>query len=283
MIVTPNMSVTNHVPDANQLTNQSKHHPVHPQVQYLKTVPQYEQRTPAWYERRKTLMTASNVAAALSIKPFASFQGDPRREAINQIVYGTFKGNVATRHGQKYEDAVRDRFDEILGTKTEEFGLLVHSDVHGKEHGLDWLGASPDGITNTGAMVEIKCPYRREIDPGEVPHHYLPQLMVQLEVCDLELAYFVEWQPSWLNKDGVEVFSIQTVQRDRAWFEKNKPLMKSFYEELMYERANYVPPPPPPKLIRDGIYDDIMHAKANATMAFLEDEDEDVGAMFLED
>lgn len=228
-------------------------------------------------------MTASNVAAALSIKPFASFQGDPRREAINQIVYGTFKGNVATRHGQKYEDAVRDRFDEILGTKTEEFGLLVHSDVHGKEHGLDWLGASPDGITNTGAMVEIKCPYRREIDPGEVPHHYLPQLMVQLEVCDLELAYFVEWQPSWLNKDGVEVFSIQTVQRDRAWFEKNKPLMKSFYEELMYERANYVPPPPPPKLIRDGIYDDIMHAKANATMAFLEDEDEDVGAMFLED
>jgi len=271
----------NHFPDTPASNISNKVLPVHPHVEYLKTVPQYEQRTAPWYERRKTLMTASNAAAALGIKPFASFQGCPRREAIMQIVYGTFKGNVATRHGQKHEDWVRDRFDEIMGTKTEEYGLLVHSDVHG-EGGLNWLGASPDGITHNGAMVEIKCPYRREIT-DEVPHHYLPQCLVQMEVCDLPICYFVEWQPAWLNKDGVEVFSIKTVERDPAWFEKNKPLLKSFYDELMYEREHYVPPPPPPKLIRDALYDDIKHAKASATLAFLEDDDEEGGAMFLDD
>lgn len=256
--------------------------PVHPHVDFLKSVPQYEQRTPAWYARRKTLMTASNAAAALFIKPFASFQGCPKREAIMQIVYGTFKGNVATRHGQKHEDWVRDRFDEIMGTHTEEFGLLVHSDVHGEETGLDWLGASPDGITNTGALVEIKCPYRREIT-DEVPHHYLPQCLVQMEVCNLPICYFVEYQPYWLNKDGQDIFSIKVVERDPIWFEKNKPLLKSFYDELMYERENYTPPPPPPKLIRDGLYDDILSAQTT-TMAFLEDDDDDYGGcMFLDD
>ena len=104
-----------------------------------------------------------------------------------------------------------------------------------------------------------------------------------MEVCDLPICYFVEWQPAWLNKDGVEVFSIKTVERDPAWFEKNKPLLKSFYDELMYEREHYVPPPPPPKLIRDALYDDIKHAKASATLAFLEDDDEEGGAMFLAD
>ena len=274
----------NQSPPSQAATTHSKQYHIHPHVEYLKQVPQFEQRTPAWYDRRKTLMTASNVAAALSIKPFDSFQGDPREEAINQIVYGTFKGNVATRHGQKYEDSIRDRFDEIMGTKTLELGLIVHSDVHGEEHGLNWLGASLDGITNTGAAVEIKCPWRREIDPLEIPHHYVPQILVQMEVCNLEIGYFVQWQPAWLAKDGVEVFSIQTIQRDRAWFEQNKPLMKSFYDDLMHARANYVPPPPPPKLIRDALYHDISHAKASR-MAFLEDTDdvETRQPLFLDD
>jgi len=267
---------------ANHLDPATHSRQIHPQTKYLATVKQYEQRTPAWYDRRKTLMTASNVAAALYIKPFASFQGCPRQEAIKQIVYGTFKGNVATRHGQAHEDWVRDRFDEIMGTKTEEFGLLVHADVHGPENGLSWLGASPDGITDTGALVEIKCPYRRVIT-DEIPHHYVPQCLVQMEVCDLPLCYFVEYQPAWLNRDGVDIFSIKTIERDPAWFEKNKPLMKSFYDELMYERENYTPPPPPPKLIRDALYDDIAHAKAGA-MLFVEDDCEECPQpLFLED
>lgn len=249
--------------------------PTHPQVEFLRTVPQFQQRSPEWYERRRSLMTASNCAAALSIKPFASFQGCPRREAIMQIVYGTFKGNVATRHGQAHEDLVRDKFDEIMHTTTEEFGLIVHSDVHGPEHGLDWLGASPDGIiTELGALLEIKCPYKRQIT-DEIPHHYVPQCLVQMEVCDLPLCYFVEYQPDWLSPTGEEILSIKVIERDPVWFEKNKPILKSFYDELMYEREHYTPPPPPPKLIRDGLYNDLVHSSTASSHMFLDDEDDD--------
>lgn len=98
-------------------------------------------------------MTASNAAAALGIKPFDSFTGDVRRDAIENIVHRKFKGNVATRHGVKYEDSVRDMFDAIMGKHTTEYGLIIHGDVHGKEKGLPWLAASPDGITSQGEMV----------------------------------------------------------------------------------------------------------------------------------
>jgi putative phage-type endonuclease len=166
--------------------------PILDRLHRLDQVRQYEQRTPEWYEVRRGLMTASNAASALGIKPFASFTGDVKRDAIENIVHRKFKGNVATRHGVKYEDEVREKFDKIMHRTTREYGLIVHADVHGPETGLPWLAASPDGITNLyGEMLEIKCPWRRQIVPGEVPHHYFPQIQTQLEVCDLEVCYFV--------------------------------------------------------------------------------------------
>lgn len=234
---------------------------VHPQVQRLMQSPQWVQRTPEWYERRKTLMTASNAAAALSIKPYDSFRGDPRADAIQQIVTGSFKGNVATRHGTHHEDSVRDRLCDILGETCLEFGLLVHPT-------LEWLAASPDGITLSGRMIEIKCPYRRRIVPGVPPHHYMPQMQVQMEVCNLDSCIFCQWQPAHLNPDGTgEIFDIVVVERDKKWFAKHQHLLRSFWEDLMDARAKYVPPPAPMCLVVDDLYADIPDSR----MEFLDD------------
>jgi putative phage-type endonuclease len=195
-------------------------------------------------------MTASNAAAALGIKPYESFRGDVRTETIHQIISGSFKGNVATRHGTMYEDEVRLKFSQIIGERIEEFGLLVHQE-------LDWLAASPDGIcVRSGFMVEIKCPYRRQIHPGEIPHHYFPQIQVQLEVCDLPACYFVQYQPGWLSKKN-DVLDITLVERDKSWFESHRGELLSFYEDLMAARELYVPPPPPQCLIVDSLYDSL--------------------------
>ena len=224
---------------------------LHPKVQKLIDSPQWTQRSSEWYDRRKTLMTASDCAAALGIPAFESFRGDPRAHCIHEKVYGKFKGNMFTKWGCEHEDMVCDRFGEIIGEKVLMFGLLVHPD-------LPWLGASPDGICErSGVMVEIKCPMRRKIVPGEVPEHYMPQVQVQLEVCDLEACAFVQWQPAHLSYNGQEFFDITIVQRDREWFAKNKDALYSFWEDLMEARANYVPPPPPVCLIRENMYDDM--------------------------
>ena len=250
-------------------------------IDRVKNAPQYAQRTPEWYEVRRSLMTASVVSSALGIKPFASFTGDVRREAIVNAVHRKFKGNVATRHGVKYEDSVREKFDEIMGKKTKEYGLIIHKDIHGPETGLDWLAASPDGMTEQGELVEIKAPFRRQIVPGEVPHHYKDQIQAQLEVCDLDLCYFVEWQSAHLSETGKEVINIVPVARDHGWLERHYDELRSFYKELMEERRNFVPPPPPQCLVRDDLYSGIDH---EPRMMFIEDEaGDDTRPMFLDD
>ena len=53
------------------------------------------------------------------------------------------------------------------------------------------MGASPDGITKDGVMLEIKCPYRRTIT-GVPPIYYVDQVQGQLEVCELDRCDFLE-------------------------------------------------------------------------------------------
>lgn len=77
-----------------------------------------------------------------------------------------------TRWGQDNEDQVRDRACAALGIECKDVGLLIH-----EQH--SWLGASPDGVTSCGRLMEIKCPYKRKPIPYEVPHHYWPQIQVR--------------------------------------------------------------------------------------------------------
>lgn len=245
----------------------------HPHVTRLRNLPQYEQLSPQWFAVRKKLITASVGAAALKIKPFDSFVGCPRESSIKQTVEGTFKGSVATRHGQKYEDHVRDLFSSITGRRVYELGLIRHIDVHGPENGLEWLGVSADGITECNELVEIKAPYRRTIVPGKVPSHYLPQVQMQMECLDCPVCYFIEWQPEWLSSSGREVINIVPVERDRAWFQRHKQTFHEYFLELQQRREAYVPPPPQACLIRDHLYDDLDtgYAESSTGLLFMED------------
>ena len=223
---------------------------IHPATAALLRRSHIEQRTPAWYEARRKVLTASDVAAVLGIPAFESYRGNPRTECLTKKVENKpWAGNVFTRHGNKYEDTARDLMCEALGEQVLEFGLLIHPT-------LPYLGASPDGVTLSGKLIEIKCPLRRVIKPGVVPHHYLPQILVQLEVCDMEECYFVEYKPA--TNTEPQVLSIVSVQRDRQWFASVQEELHSFVEEYYEALRTYVPPPPlPPPTCRivDGLYD----------------------------
>lgn len=221
---------------------------IHPQVKVLMRRTQYAQRTPEWYEVRKDLLTASDAAAALRIKPFASYSGCPRDELMQRKLGATeFRGNRFTRHGQQHEEEACVKFASVIGQEVHEFGLLLHPDI-------PWLGASPDGITSGGAMVEIKCPLLRKIVPGKVPHHYMPQIQVQLEVCGLEMCYFVEYLPATHAPDRREVLNIVSVQRDKQWFAEALPHLQSFMDDWRVRRQTFVKPPPPTCLIKPDLY-----------------------------
>lgn len=225
---------------------------MHHKVARLLTRKQWAQRTPEWYEVRRTLLTASDAAGALDIKPFASYKGSPRADLLVKKLENKPFSNMFTVHGQKYEDEARDMMAAALGEQVLDFGLLVHPDH-------TWLAASPDGVTLTGKCVEIKCPLRRAIVPGHVPEHYLPQVQVQMQVCDVDSCLFVQYRPAHMNPDNKPVLDITTVERDDAWFEASLPRLRSLFDEYVAALETYVPlpsPPPPPCTIADALYDD---------------------------
>ena len=140
-----------------------------------------EQRTSGWYKMRETRLTASDLAAALGESAYQT----PFEVLKKKCGAGDeFKGNAATEWGVKYESVATKIYEFRKATSVVEFGLLPHQSI-------PYLGASPDGITPDGVMLEIKCPPRREID-GVVPRHYWIQMQLQLEVCDLNVCDYEE-------------------------------------------------------------------------------------------
>ena len=144
---------------------------LHPKVVRLLEHKHYEQKSEAWLNVRKKLLTASDFASVIGLNKYKSAD-----DLLRDKLHGsTFKGNEATRHGEAHEDIALDKWCRLVNKRADycgnNFGLIVHHDQE-----LNWLAASPDGITHDGICLEIKCPLRREITP-EVPLHYLPQVI----------------------------------------------------------------------------------------------------------
>lgn len=147
----------------------------------LLKIPKIEQKTPEWYEARHGMISASDLAQALGEGKF----GTPRDLIIKKVdppEYGVLN-NPFFNWGNMFEQVANDVYSKLHNVKVYEFGLLRHPTV-------SYFGASPDGITENGVMLEIKCPLKRKIG-GDVPTQYYYQIQGQLDVCDLdECDYF---------------------------------------------------------------------------------------------
>lgn len=151
------------------------------QLGKLLALPTMEQRTPEWFEMRKNMITASSAAAAIGEGHFEN----KKDFILKKCGKGKkFTGNKYTEWGVKYEQVATRLYELRTNTTIHEFGVLPHPTY-------SFLGASPDGISTKGVMLEIKCPYSRKIT-GIVPHHYWIQIQLQLEVCNLDVCDFLE-------------------------------------------------------------------------------------------
>ena len=194
-------------------------------VEELLKVPQYAQRTEEWYAQRENAITASDIPTVLGENAYKK----PHQLLVDKCGGNPtpFVGNSATRWGQHYEDIAIERYCEKYNKEVLQFGLLIHNDY-------PWLGGSPDGITTDGILLEVKCPLKRKIVHGSVPHHYLSQVLLNLEICDLELAHFIEFIPG--NSDSDFEMNVVEVKRDREWFAKELPKMKEFWDSVLKYR-----------------------------------------------
>jgi putative phage-type endonuclease len=168
-----------------------------------------EQRTEAWYLQRLKRLTASEVSSCLfktenvckryiekynikmkfnpniGINPYEKLEDYIIKKCKSSYELVPFPNSDATLWGKKYEPVATRLYTLKTGQKVHEFGLVPH-------HSLEWLAASPDGITNDGTMLEIKCPMSRKIDTSIPPFYYWIQTQIQLETCDLDKCDFFE-------------------------------------------------------------------------------------------
>lgn len=196
-------------------------------VSKLFNLPQPAQRSQEWFMQRNRQVTASEVASCLFLKtevievynktfPKTPLKNNPCKSANNYETldeyikkkcnvyyssnYEPFRDTIYTLHGKLYEPVATRFYSINKKYNVNDFGLITHSK-------LKWLAASPDGITDDGIMLEIKCPLSRKIDRESIPFGYWLQTQIQMEVCDLDECDFLECEISQITE--TEFFNLE--------------------------------------------------------------------------
>jgi putative phage-type endonuclease len=167
------------------------------ELKNLVNTPIIKQRTPEWLEARKTRLTASDLYDAIKnnknsdniAKKKANILKDNiNYNAIKALKWGTMFEPMATRAYSNINNKVH----------IYDFGLICDPN---NEH----FGASPDGINELGIMIEIKCPYSREIINDYVPEKYKLQIQGQLAVCNLKECDYIECKFLIIEEDNIYI------------------------------------------------------------------------------
>ena len=160
------------------------------QLNYLRNIPQPDQRTETWHKFRYNMITASNAYKAYGTP---SKQNELICEKCKPLSLEYTKSRYTDtpfHWGTKFEPVSVIYYEYIYETKIEDFGCLPHPKY-------PYIGASPDGINVDptsglyGRMLEIKNPTTREIT-GIPKEEYWVQMQLQMEVCGLNHCDFLE-------------------------------------------------------------------------------------------
>jgi putative phage-type endonuclease len=188
-----------------------------------------QQRTQVWFEKRKGRVTGSNVGAILGLSPFRT--ADDVLRAMVRDYHGTeseFTGNPATQWGQAMEAGAIAQFQMEHDLTVVPCGFFPHG---------DWLGASPDGLINADALIEVKCPF--SLRNAEKPvsfksitkqPHYYAQIQVELYCTNREICFFYQWAPNGTQWETVAI--------NREWLNENLPTLRFFHHRFLQEIDN---------------------------------------------
>ena len=205
---------------------------MHPQTEYLINQTYEEQRSVKWFEQRNSMVTASEAGAALGVNKYESKRSYILTKA--GIKTKTF-GNKFTQFGIDNEDKVREWYEQTYNQKVHEVGVVPHP-VH------KFIGASPDGVCESGRLVEIKCPSGKTRIKNEVgkmvPLYYGAQMQLQLECCDMEECDFVEYVDPQFSMDGEPHYYVTVIKRDREWFATSLPQLKEVFDIVQQIRED---------------------------------------------
>ncbi len=187
-----NFLSNNHI-DKNFIENRVKNLKLNTQkLKILLEYPLIEQRTKEWFDKRKKCLTASDLLEGIS----KNNKLLAKKKAGVYIDNTDFTNIPPLKWGTMFEDmAIREYSQLNNNIKIHEFGLIDNNNIKN-------FAASPDGISELGIMIEIKCPYSREIKKNVIPEKYYYQIQGQLAVCNLNECDYVECDFGTINNEN---------------------------------------------------------------------------------
>lgn len=198
------------------------------------------QRTAEWHEQRKGRITGSQAGALLGLSPYQT-----QAQAIRAWVRNA-KGaeseildNPAFAYGRRHERAAQLAVMRHAGITITDCGFLAYQ---------DWLGASPDGLTDDGGVAETKCPFswRSSAAPepkplADLPHYYA-QVQLEILCAGRSHAHFGQYRPPIgdpLQHDYDPAFlHYERVEVDPKWRAHYLPELRRIWEMLQDELDN---------------------------------------------
>lgn len=199
---------------------------------------QHEQGSKEWHKARIGRITGSAVGAILGLSPWQK-PSDVIRAMVREYhgAESEFTGNIATDHGNMHEQRAMLAFMRETGLSVEKTGF--------HEYG-DRMGASPDGLTSDGGVLELKVPYSLrnggDFKPLADQPHYAAQVQMELLATGRTHAYFAQYRAPKgdpLAPDYVEEgISFERVEADPEWIDRNLDSINAFYQMYLAELDN---------------------------------------------
>jgi putative phage-type endonuclease len=174
-------------------------------------------------------VTGSAAGAILGLSPYQTADDVLRRMVRDyQGAEPEFVGNVATEYGSFHEAGAITDFEMETGLSVKRNNeFFIH-------HEHDWLGATPDGFVEGGALIEVKCPYSKR-NGGEFKRiyeqpHYYAQMQIEMACTGKFECWFYQWSPYGNALDPVDF--------DQQWLDENLPKLKAFHDRYLSELDN---------------------------------------------
>lgn len=189
------------------------------------------QRTEEWYKARLGKLTASRCGDALATTKTgeSAYRKNLRLQLLAERLTGVptvIPETPAMRWGTEQEPVAKIAFSEFTGLSVEDVGFIEHPLIKG-------LGASPDGFTSDGGLVEIKCPqgpkHIENFLSERVPSDYRPQLLCQIACTGREFVHWVSFHPMFPKASQIRVIRFEPSQDEIREFEEK---VYTFLEEL---------------------------------------------------
>lgn len=194
-----------------------------------------EQGSEIWHDKKKKSVGASSAAAIMDCCPFST-----KIDVYEKMVLDKpFIQTKAMAEGIRKEPLARKWCEEQLDMFFEN-PTYTHAFI-------PYLHASYDCMSFDGSTIgEIKCPgektHRKIMISGEIPYHYQWQLLHQMEVWNIDKAFFC----SYMNDDDAIII---WMARDDVRIVQLKLAIKDFYNCYIVPKI-----PPSPK---EGLSEDV--------------------------